>query len=92
MRLWRRLQFGVAPGPGARGRAGHGRGGHGVLRLLQLVLQLLADAGLQGGGREPLLGEAALEEGDAGAEVGESVDPARNLLPAENLEERGGCQ
>lgn len=78
-------EFRVAPGPGG------GRGGRGdrVLGLLQFALQLLAHAGLQRGGREPLLGEAALQEGDAGAEVGQPVDPARNLLPAEDLEEEG---
>lgn len=58
--LWRRLEFGVAPGPGAGRGAGHGGGRGGVLGLLQFVLQLLADAGLQGRGREPLLGEATL--------------------------------
>lgn len=81
----------MAPGPAAR-RGGHGGRGDGVLGLLQFVLQLLAHAGLQGGGGEPLLGEAALEEGDAGAEVGEPIDPARNLLPAENLEGETGVR
>lgn len=75
----------MAPGSGARRGAGHGGGRGRILGLLQFLLQLLADAGLQGRGGEPLLGEAALEEGDAGAEVGQTIDPARNLLPAKNL-------
>lgn len=87
MRLWRQSEFGVAPGPGACCRAGHGSRGHGILRLLQLLLELLAHTGLQRRGGEPLLREAALQEGDAGAEVGKPIDPARNLLPTENLEE-----
>ena len=72
----------MAPGPGACCSAGHG-----VLRLLQLFLELLAHAGLQRRGSEPLLWEAALQEGDTGAEVGKTIDPARNLFPTENLEE-----
>lgn len=44
-----------------------------------------ADVALQGCRRQPLLGEAALEEGDAGAEVGQAVHPAGDLLPTQDL-------
>lgn len=44
-----------------------------------------ADVALQGCRGQPLLGEAALEEGDAGAEVGQAVHPAGDLLPAQDL-------
>lgn len=80
---------------GGRGRAGrHGgqrSGGSGVLGLLQLSsssVQLLADAGLQGGRRQPLFGQAALEERHAGAEVGQTVHPARDLPATQDLEGR----
>lgn len=36
---------------------------------------------LQGRWGQPFLGEAALEEGDAGAEVGQAVHPAGDLFP-----------
>lgn len=55
-------------GSGGGGRCGGGGGG--ILSLLQLALELLANTGLQGGRGQPLLGQAALEEGHAGAEVG----------------------
>lgn len=58
--LWTHLQFSVAPGPGAGCGAGRGRGCGSVLRFLQFILELLADAGLQGCGSEPLLWEATL--------------------------------
>ena len=41
-------------------------------------------------GREPLLGQTPLKEGDAGAEVGEAVDPAGSLLAGQDLGERTG--
>lgn len=40
-----------------------------------------ADVALQSCWGQPLLGEAALEEGDARAEVGQAVHPARDLFP-----------
>ena len=86
--LWRHLQFSVAPGPGACGSAAHGGGGCSILRFLQFVLELLADARLQGCGSEPLLREATLEKGYTGAEVGKPIDPARNLFPTKNLQEK----
>ena len=52
-------------------------------------MQLLADAGLEGSGRQPLFGQAALEEGHAGTEVGQAVDPARNLSAAQDLRRDG---
>lgn len=44
-----------------------------------------ADVALQGCWGQPLLWEAALEEGDAGAEVGQAVHPAGDLLPTQDL-------
>lgn len=78
----------MAPRSGACVGAGHGSRGCSVLRFLQFVLELLADAGLQGRGCEPLLREATLEKRDTGAEVGKPIDPARNLFPTENLQRR----
>lgn len=61
-------------GEGCHGSSGgggrRGSGGGCILGLLQLTLELLANTGLQGGWGQPLLGQAALEEGHAGAEVG----------------------
>lgn len=86
-------QRGRAGGGGGRARR-HGRqrgGGGGVLRLLQLAgaVQLLADAGLQGRGRQPLFGQAALEEWHAGTEVGQAVDPAGDLPATQDLRRDG---
>lgn len=44
-----------------------------------------ADVALQGCWGQPLLGEAALEEGDAGAEIGQAVHPAGDLFPTQYL-------
>lgn len=55
-------------------------------------MQAQADVALQGSGGQPLLGQAALEEGDAGAEVGQPVDPARALPPTQELEREAGRQ
>lgn len=55
---------------------------------LTVLLSVEADVGLQGGGGQPLLGEAALQEGDAGGEVGEAVHPARGLTPTQQLRNR----
>lgn len=43
------------------------------------------DAGLQCDGRQPLSGQAALEERHAGTEVGQSVHPGRDLFTAQDL-------
>lgn len=73
---------------GAGGGGGSGwRGGvvvAGVAALLFVEAQ--ADVALQGGRGQPLLGEAALQEGDAGAEVGQPVDPAGDFPSAQQLE------
>lgn len=50
-----------------------------------LLVQAQADVALQGRWGQPLLGEAALQEGDAGAEVGQPVDPARDLPCTQQL-------
>lgn len=71
---------------GATGGSGR-RGGvvvAGVAALLFVEAQ--ADVALQGGRGQPLLGEAALQEGDAGAEVGQPVDPAGDFPSAQQLE------
>lgn len=48
-------------------------------------MQAKADVALQGCWGQPLLGEAALEERDTGAEVGQAVHPAGDLLPTQDL-------
>lgn len=72
---------------GASGRRS-GRGGRVVVAGVAALLfvEAEADVALQGRRRQPLLGEAALQEGDAGAEVGQPVDPARDLSPTQQLE------
>ena len=71
---------------------GHG----GRLRLLACggiraaVPRGLLHGGLEGVRGEPLLGEAALEEGHAGGEVGEAVDPAGDVAAGEDLGEGAG--
>lgn len=63
----------------------------GVVTLL--LVQAQADVALQGRWGQPLLGEAALQEGDAGAEVGQPVDPARDLPSTQQLQsEQTGCE
>lgn len=74
-------------GGGRHGAHGGQRGG-GVLCLLQLPLEFLADTGLQGGRGQPLLGKAALQEGHTGAEVGQPVHPARDLPATQDLMDR----
>lgn len=79
----------VSAGSGERrhggGRGRRGGGGGSILCLLKLSLELLADAGLQGGRGQPLFGQAALEEGYAGAEVGQPVHPAGDLPATQDL-------
>lgn len=48
-------------------------------------MQAKADVALKGCWGQPLLGEAALEERDTGAEVGQAVHPAGDLLPTQDL-------
>lgn len=55
--------------------------------VLLLLVEAQADVALQGRWGQPLLGQAALEEGNAGAEVGQSVDPAGNLPSTQQLRE-----
>lgn len=45
----------------------------------------LLDTGLERNGRQPLPGQAALEERHAGTEVGQSVHPGRDLFTAQDL-------
>lgn len=71
---------------GAGGRRSGRRGGVLVAGIVVLVfVEAQADVALQGRRGEPLLGEAALQEGDAGAEVGQPVDPARDFSSAQQL-------
>lgn len=44
---------------------------------------------LQSGRGQPFLGKAALQEGDAGAEVRQSVDPAGDLPSTQQLKQVG---
>lgn len=60
-------------------RSGWGRGVLVAGLVLLLLVEAQADVALQGGRGQPLLGQAALQERDAGAEVGQPVDPARDL-------------
>lgn len=53
-----------------------------------LFVEAQADVALQGCRGQPLLREAALQEGDAGAEVGQSVDPTGDFSPAQQLQKR----
>lgn len=48
-------------------------------------MEAKADVALQGCWSQPFLGEAALEKGDARAEVGQAVHPARDLFPTQYL-------
>lgn len=83
------LNSGVAAAVGGAS-GGRSRRGGGVLvagLVLLLLVEAQADVALQGRRGQPLLGQAALEEGDAGAEVGQSVDPARDLPPTQQLGE-----
>lgn len=74
---------------GAGGGRTRRRRGVLVARLVMLLLvEAEADVALQGRRGQPLLGQAALEEGDAGAEVGQSVDPAGDLSSAQQLRKR----
>lgn len=72
------------------GSSGAGRRGGVVVAglVLLLLVEAQADVALQGGGGQPLLREAALQEGDAGAEVCQSVDPAGDFSPTQQLERR----
>lgn len=73
---------------GAGGGRTRRRGGVLVAGLVLLLLvEAQADVALQGRRGQPLLGQAALEEGDAGAEVGQPVDPAGDLPSAQQLRE-----
>lgn len=73
---------------GAGGGRSRRRGGVLVAGLVLLLLvEAQADVALQGRRGQPLLGQAALEEGDAGAEVGQPVDPAGDLPSAQQLRE-----
>ena len=78
----------AAPATTAGGPRGRGRRGAVFVAGLGVVVLVhaQADVALERGGSQPLLGQAALEEGDAGAEVGQPVHPARNLPPAQQLE------
>lgn len=82
----------MAAAVGGAGGGGPGRGGGVVVAGVAafLLVEAEADVALQGGGGQPLLGEAALQEGDAGAEVGQPVDPAGDLPPAQQLEKQQG--
>lgn len=80
----------VAAAVGGAG-GGRSRWRRGVLVARLVVLLLVepeADVALQGCRGQPLLGQAALEEGDAGAEVGQPVDPAGDLSSAQQLRRR----
>lgn len=61
-----------------------------VARLvLLLFVEAEADVALQGRRGQPFLGKAALQEGDAGAEVRQSVDPAGDLPSTQQLKPDG---
>lgn len=53
--------------------------------VLVFLVEAHADVALQRSRCQPLLGQAALEEGDARAEVGQTVHPARDLTPTQQL-------
>lgn len=73
-------------GPGRTSRGPSGRGGVFVAGLGRLILvEAHADVTLEGSRCQPLLGQAALEEGDTGAEVGQTVHPAGDLMAAQQL-------
>lgn len=72
---------------GAGGRRSGRRGGLVVAGVVTLVfVEAQADVALQGRRGQPLLGEAALQEGDAGAEVGQPVDPTGDFSPTQQLQ------
>ena len=50
-----------------------------------LLVEPHADVALQSGRGQPLLRQAGLQEGDAGAEVRQPVYPARDLPPTQQL-------
>lgn len=84
------LNSGVAAAVGGASGGGRSRRGGGVLvagLVVLLLVEAQADVTLQGRWGQPLLGQAALEEGDAGAEVGQSVDPAGDLPSTQQLRE-----
>lgn len=72
---------------GAGGRRSGRRGGVVVAGIVAFFfVEAQADVALQGRRGQPLLGEAALQEGDAGAEVGQPVDPAGDFSPTQQLQ------
>lgn len=72
---------------GAGGRRPGRRGGLVVAGVVAFVfVEAQADVALQGRRGQPLLGEAALQEGDAGAEVGQPVDPTGDFSPTQQLQ------
>lgn len=75
------------PGPGG-GRRGEGEGRHGVYGGRGILWLILADAGLQGSRGQPLHGQAALQEGHTGTEVGQPVHPERDLPATQGLMDR----
>lgn len=78
----------VATAVGCTGCRSRRRGGVFVAGVIAfLFVEAQADVALQGCWGQPLLGEAALQEGDAGAEVGQSVDPTGDFSPTEQLQE-----
>lgn len=80
----------VAAAVGGAGGGGSRRRGRVLVAglVLLLLVETQADVALQGRRGQPLLGQAALEEGDAGAEVGQPVDPAGDLSSAQQLKEK----
>lgn len=77
----------AAVGGASGGRSRRGRGVLVAGLILLLLVEAQADVALQGGRGQPLLGQAALKEGDAGAEVGQSVHPAGDLPSTQQLRE-----
>lgn len=72
---------------GAGGRRSGRRGGLVIAGIVAFVfVEAQADVALQGRRGQPLLGEAALQEGDAGAEVGQPVDPTGDFSPTQQLQ------
>lgn len=72
---------------GAGGRRSGRRGRVVIAGIVALFfVEAQADVALQGRRGQPLLGEAALQEGDAGAEVGQPVDPTGDFSPAQQLQ------
>lgn len=76
----------VATAVGGACRCPRRRGGVVVAGIVALLfVEAEADVALQGRRGQPLLREAALQEGDAGAEVGQPVDPARDFSSTQQL-------